>query len=248
MRALRILLIIAVVLGGLFVAADRLAVNFAEGEAAERLRTSEGLESTPDVSIKGFPFLTQALGGTLDEVEVSIDGYDANAGTGSGSGAKPVRIERLTARMSGVDFSGDFSSATARGATGTALVSYPELLKAARVEPVQLAPGVTARVVGLADGGDGKIAVNVEATVMGRKLPQPLTVTSSATVRNGEVTVDADDLPNLGVPVAEDKIREITDFRQRISDLPAGIELDKVEAAPDGVNISVKGSNVRLVG
>ncbi|MFD5555001.1 DUF2993 domain-containing protein [Streptomyces sp. NPDC127068] len=248
MRALRILLIVAVILGGLFVAADRLAVFFAEDEAAGRLRTSEGLASTPDVSIKGFPFLTQAASGTLDEVEVSIKDYDANAGTGSGNGAKPVRIEKLTARMTDVDFSGDFSSATAKRATGTALVSYPELLKAAQVKPVQLTRGVTAKVIGLSDGGDGKIAVSVEATVMGRKLPQPITVTSSATVRNGEVTVDADSLPNLGVPLAEDKVREITDFRQRISDLPAGIELDKVEAAPDGVNISVKGSNVRLVG
>lgn len=61
MRALRILLIVVVVLGGLFVLADRLAVHFAEGEAADKLRTSENLASTPDVSIKGFPFLTQVV-------------------------------------------------------------------------------------------------------------------------------------------------------------------------------------------
>jgi hypothetical protein len=46
MRALRILLIIVVILGGLFVAADRLAVHFAEGEVADRLKTQEGLTTT----------------------------------------------------------------------------------------------------------------------------------------------------------------------------------------------------------
>lgn len=55
MRALRIFLIVAVILGGLFVIADRVAVGFAEDEAADRIRTTEGLASTPDVSIEGFP-------------------------------------------------------------------------------------------------------------------------------------------------------------------------------------------------
>ena len=68
MRALRILVIVAVILGGLFVIADRVAVGFAEDEAAEQLKTSEGLAKTPDVSIKGFPFLTQVASGELDEV------------------------------------------------------------------------------------------------------------------------------------------------------------------------------------
>ena len=81
MRALRILLIIAVILGGLFVAADRLAVHFAEGEVADRLKTQEGLTTTPSVDIKGFPFLTQVAGGELDDVEVGMKDYDADTGT-----------------------------------------------------------------------------------------------------------------------------------------------------------------------
>ena len=60
--------------------------------------------------------------------------------------------------------------------------------------------------------------------------------------------VHADSLPNLGVDLAEDTVRSVTDFEQKIDDLPGGIQLDKVEAAKDGVDISVKGSDVRLVG
>lgn len=246
MRALRILLIVVVILGGIFVIVDRIAVNFAEGEAADRLRATENLATTPDVSIKGFPFLTQLAGGTLDEVQVGIEGYEA----GTGDGAEKIRIGDLRADMRGVDFSSDFSSATADSATGTATVAYEELLKTAKSEPTQVAPGVTAKVIGLSDGGNGKIKVAVEATVLGNKLPEPVSVLSSVTVVDGDtVRVKADALPEFGgVALAESRVRKITDFQQKIDGLPGGIRLDKVEAAENGVDIKVKGSDVRLVG
>ncbi|MFI9153068.1 DUF2993 domain-containing protein [Streptomyces sp. NPDC053367] len=245
MRALRILGIVIVVLGALFVVADRLAVNFAEDEAADKLRTSEGLAETPDVSIKGFPFLTQVAGGELDDVEVGITDYEA----ATGDGAEKIRIDDLRASMKGVRFEGDYSSATASTATGVATISYEELLRTAKSEPTQVAPGVTAQVVGLSDGGNGKIKVAVEATVLGAKLPRPVDVLSTVTVEGDTVRVKADALPEMGgVSIAEDRVREITDFDQVIEQLPGGIRLDKVEAAEDGVEISVKGSNVRLAG
>ncbi|MCX4763144.1 DUF2993 domain-containing protein [Streptomyces sp. NBC_01275] len=244
MRALRILLIVVVVLGGLFVLADRLAVHLAQGEVADKLKTTENLAATPDVSIKGFPFLTQVVGGSLDDVEIGIKDYEA-----VGTDGQKIRIDDLEADMKGVDFSGDYSSATASSATGTATIAYAELLKAAKSEPTQVAPGVTAEVVGLADGGNGKIKVTIEATVLGTKLPQPLSVLSTVTAEGDTVRVHADSLPSFGgVSAAENEVRSITDFEQKIDDLPGGIQLDSVEAAQDGVQIKVKGSNVRLAG
>ncbi|MFH9041591.1 DUF2993 domain-containing protein [Streptomyces sp. NPDC017966] len=246
MRALRILLIITVILGGIFVIVDRVAVNFAEGEAADRLKATENLADTPDVSINGFPFLTQLAGGTLDEVRVGIEDYEA----GTGDSAGTIRIAALRADMHGVEFSGDFSSAVAADATGTATVAYDELLKTATSEPGRVAPGVTARVVGLSDGGNGKIKVAVEATVLGTELPEPVSVLSSVTVVDGDtVRVKADAVPEIGgAEIVESSVRRITDFEQRIDGLPGGIRLDKVEAAENGVEITVKGSDVRLVG
>ncbi|MFH8609084.1 DUF2993 domain-containing protein [Streptomyces sp. NPDC018029] len=247
-RAVRILLIVVVVLGGLFVAADRLAVNFAENEAAEKMRTSEGLSETPDVSIKGFPFLTQVVGGELDDVEVGIKNYDAR------SGSDAIRIADLTAHMKGVKFSGDYSSATAASATGTAHVSYDELLKASKSEPVELPLGATGKVIGLSDGGNGKIKVEVEVSKGGAKLPKPVHVLSSVRVEGDTIKVHADEIPKnldvlgVSIPLPEGMVRDVTDFEQKIDDLPAGIELQKVEAAPDGVDMSVTGSQVRLVG
>ncbi|WP_369247540.1 DUF2993 domain-containing protein [Streptomyces sp. R41] len=247
MRALRIILIVAVILGGLFVIADRVAVGFAEDKAADRIKSTEGLASTPDVSIEGFPFLTQVAGGELDDVKIGIKNYEASTG-GTSAAASTIRIDDLSAEMHGVVFNGDYSSATANSAVGTASISYAELLKAAKAEPTQVASGVTARVIGLSDGGNGKIKVTVEATVLGTKLPQPVSVLSSVSVSGDTVKVHADSLPKLGVELAEGRIRAITDFEQKIDELPGGIQLDKVEAAKSGVDISVKGSDVKLVG
>ncbi|MFF5183663.1 DUF2993 domain-containing protein [Streptomyces sp. NPDC000345] len=241
MRALRILLIVVVILGGLFVLADRLAVNFAENEAADKLRTTEGLATTPDVSIKGFPFLTQVVGGSLDDVEVGIADYEADTGTEGGT----IRIDDLEADMKGVEFSGDYSSATATTATGTATVAYDELLKTAKNEETQLPLGVTAKVVGLSDGGNGKIKVAVKVSV----LQQPVHVLSTVTVDGDTVRVHADSIPSFGgVEAAENEVRSITDFEQKIEGLPGGIQLAGVQAEKNGVEITVKGSNVRLAG
>ena len=245
MRALRILVIVAVILGVLFVIVDRVAVHFAESEAADKLKATEGLATTPDVSIKGFPFLTQIAGGKLDDVEVGIKNYDAP----TGDGAEEIRIDDLDAQMKGVAFSGDYSSASAASATGSALITYGELLKTAKPEPTEVAPGVTARVIGLSDGGNGKIKVAVQATVFGTRLPNPVYVLSTVTAQGDTVKVHADTVPKVGgVQLAESRVRSITDFQQKIDRLPGGIRLDKVEAAKDGVRITVKGSNVRLAG
>jgi hypothetical protein len=248
MRALRIILILVVVLGGLFVIADRVAVHLAEGKVADKLRSTENLTATPDVNIKGFPFLTQVAGGSLDDVEVGIKDYQA----ATGKPGQTLRIDDLQADMKGVEFSGDYSSATAATATGTARIAYDELLKTAKAEPTDVGFGVKAEVVGLSDGGNGKlkVAVRVKGTVAGAvPVDRTVSVLSSVTVVNNRLRVHADSLPAIsGLALAENRVRTITDFQQAIDQLPGGIKLDRVQAAPDGVKIDVKGSDVKLAG
>ncbi|MFE9248454.1 DUF2993 domain-containing protein [Streptomyces sp. NPDC007088] len=244
MRALRILLVVVLVLGGLFVAADRIAVHYAQNRAADELRSREGLSDTPEVDIHGFPFLTQLAGGTLDEVGVRIKDYEADTGEGGGH----LRVGSVDAELREVDFGGDWSSATARRATGTAVVGYPELLKAARAEPIELAPGIEAEVTALSDGGKGRVNLSVKAKILGHTLPKALVVPCSLGADGDRITVRAASLPDLGVPLAEREVRGVTDFAQTVKNLPAGIGLDSVRATPDGVRITLKGSNLRLDG
>ncbi|MFF4550372.1 DUF2993 domain-containing protein [Streptomyces sp. NPDC001406] len=231
MRALRIFLIVVVIIGGLFVIADRVAVHFAEGEAADKLKATESLAATPDVSIKGFPFLTQVAGGSLDDVEVGIKDYEA----ATGNGAEKIRIDDLKAHMKGVDFSGDYSSATAADASGTATIAYDQLLNAVKNDPVDLPLGATGKVTSLSYGGNGK----VRATVVVAGVPLP--VLGTVTAQGNTVKVHADGLPRFGNQALD--VSEV-----KIDQLPGGIKLDKVQAAKDGVEITVKGSNVKLAG
>ncbi|MFI6347697.1 DUF2993 domain-containing protein [Streptomyces sp. NPDC050560] len=250
MRALRILLIVVVVLAAIFVAGDRIAVNYAEGKAADELRDHEDLGEKPDVSIKGFPFLTQVAGGSLDHVTVGIDDYAATTSAvgGPGGKAETIHVRDLKADMRDVDFSSDFSSATAASADGSARISYPDMLKAAEVDSEDVAPGITAKAVKLSDGGDGKVKVDVEVTVLGSKLPEPISVMSTLEVKGDVVTAHAEGLPKLPEGLGEEQMRKITDYKQRIGDLPAGISIDRLTPVPDGVEIIIKGSHVDLAG
>ena len=247
MRGLRILLTVVVILGVLFVVVDRVAVYFAEDEAASKVKTTENLAATPDVSIKGFPFLTQVASGELNDVELNIKTYEAPTEAAAGAAASTIRIDDLKAQMKDVKFSGDYSSATAATATGSASISYDQLLKAAKSQPTDVFTGVKAQIVGLSDGGDGKIKADMKVTVTGVGTTT-YPVLSTVTVEGDTVKVHADNLPKLVVDLADSRVRSITDFQQTLDQLPGGVKLDSVQAAKSGVDIKVKGSNVRLAG
>ncbi|MFI1970206.1 hypothetical protein BLA24_12900 [Streptomyces cinnamoneus] len=232
MRAIRTILITAVILGGLFVAADRGAVWFAEKQAAEKIRDSQGLSGTPEVSIKGFPFLTQVASSELDEVEVKLDGVTA------GAGDRSVKVSGFDATLHGVRIDSSFSSAVAGRATGTAHLSYEDLTKAAGDPDVSVAYSGTS---------GSQVKVTGKVTVAGQ--PVERSVVSTVTVVNGgTIRVHADEVPSQGVPGAERKIREKTDFDRQIAGLPKGLKLDKVTATPSGVDVTLTGSDVNLAG
>ncbi|MBT2364879.1 DUF2993 domain-containing protein [Streptomyces sp. ISL-10] len=249
MRALRILLIVAVVLGGLFVAADRLAVNLAESEAADRIKSSQGLASTPEVSIGGFPFLTQVMGKELDEVDVSLAGITATAG------GREVNVTEVKAELRDVRVDGSFSSATAGRADGSARIAYADLTKAAPrgatvgyAGPERATKGqvkVTGPLTGLLEGAGIPVSGTVKALLGDRQVSTYSTVSLSdgATVR-----LKAEELPRLPLPGFDAKLREAVDYDLKIDGLPSSITLDKVGVTDQGLRFSGTGRDVALTG
>ncbi|KUH37695.1 MULTISPECIES: DUF2993 domain-containing protein [Streptomyces] len=229
MRALRKLLIIAVVLGGLLVVGDRLAAGVAEREAAGRIQANQGLSTEPDVSIGGFPFLTQLLAKKFDRVDVALTGLEVTAGD------RRVRVGELQAELHDVRLEGDYSRAVAATATGTARISYDELRKTSDSD------------VTLAYGGDGKIKVTGSVEFLGQTVTR--SVLSTVSVVDGDtLRVRADEVPGEGLPGIEELIRQRTDFDRPVSGFPAGLAIEKVEAAPDGLAVTVGGRDVVLTG
>lgn len=236
MRAIRTTLIIVVVLGALFVAADRIAVYFAEDQAAEKIRSSQGLSGTPEVSIKGFPFLTQIANSSLDEVEVKLD----DAVTAS-TGRESIKVSGFDATLHGVRIDSSFSSAVADRASGTAHISYAELTKAAAD------PGVTIGYGGTDAAGKSQVKVTGKVMVMGQTVER--SVNSTVSVQNGDtVRVRADEVPSEGIPGVEQAVRQKIDIDRKLNGLPKGITLDKVVTTPDGIDITLAGTKVNLAG
>ncbi|MCH0538558.1 DUF2993 domain-containing protein [Streptomyces sp. MUM 203J] len=229
MRALRILLVLAVVLGGLFAIGDRLALREAESEAASRIRVSQGLSSDPAVSIHGFPFLTQVLDKRFEQVDLSMAGVAATVGD------RQVRVGELTAELRDVRVEGDYTRAVAATASGTARISYGELRKISDSD------------VTLEYGGDGKIKVTGTVEILGRKLTRSVLSTVSV-VDGSTIRVRADQVPGEGIPMLEELVRQRTDFDREVGGFPAGLEIREVEATADGLMVTVGGKDVVLTG
>ena len=87
---MRRLVVALVAIVALLVVADRVAVLAADHVVAGRIQADQQLDSRPSVSIHGFPFLTQALGGKYDDVTLTL--HDLR------KGGVPIRTLRVRLR------------------------------------------------------------------------------------------------------------------------------------------------------
>jgi hypothetical protein len=94
------------------VALDFGAKAFAENEAASQIQ-KQGFPKKPDVSIAGFPFLTQII--TRDFHSVTISSSDIPEG--------PVKIKSLNVVAQNVKLHSNFQSGTAGPLNGTVVIS-----------------------------------------------------------------------------------------------------------------------------
>ncbi|MFH9222953.1 DUF2993 domain-containing protein [Streptomyces lydicus] len=233
MRALRVLVVLLVIFGGLFVAADRVAVNLVEDKAADKIRASQGLQGTPKVSIKGFPFLTQVAARDLDEVDADLGGIEARAE------GRTLRIDKLSAEFHDVALTSDYMSIqSAASATGTAHISFADLTKASGSN------------VKISYGGqkNGRSQVKISPNV---PVLSSLDVTGSITIVGGNtVRLRADGLPAMckALPSCETRVRMQTDHDWKLDQLPGNLKLDKVTVQADGLSISASGKDVKLPG
>jgi LmeA-like phospholipid-binding len=115
-----VLLIIVVVLAGLAVVGDRIAASYAENRIASEIQ-KQGFGARPDVTIHGFPFLTQVL-----------DRHFPHAGmTARNVREGPLTISRIDGDVRDVRVNSAFRSGSIGSVDGTATVSFGDLTKAA---------------------------------------------------------------------------------------------------------------------
>jgi LmeA-like phospholipid-binding len=228
----RALLILLVVLGALFVIADRVGVAVAEDQVAERIAEQGELPGPPEVDITGFPFLTQAVAGRYDEVRIRLTAADLGQPEGTDA---DVALRGVEVPLSEV-VAGTVAQVPVERIDGTATLSY-ELLSA------QLGGDTT-----LERDGDGlRISRTVE--LLGQQLP--LTAAGDVTLEGSDLVVDVEEAAGAGVDLPQvvvDQASDLLDLRYTVPPLPFGLQLTGVRPADDGVVVDVEASGTVIGG
>lgn len=222
MRRLLAVLVVVALLVVAALAADRFLHARAEERIAEELGTAVDVTGQPDVTVEGFPFLTQLAAGELESVRARADALATEG----------VRLVDVTAHARAVTVETP-STAGRLDLAGT----LPDETLQEMVR--ERAPGVT-----VASASDG---VHLTTTVLGVDLAlvaEPQVQDGGIGVRVtrvelGGAQVDTEDLAPL---VGE----ELLELDLEVPDLPLGLTLVDVAPRDGGLRLSLTGEDVVL--
>ena len=110
------IVVVVVALLAVLLGADRVALRYAQNQIATRVMNGD-FATKPDVSIAGFPFLTQVAVRRLNKVVVGVD--ERRLGS--------VEVQRLDVTAYGVRLNASYHASTAARLSGTALIGFASL-------------------------------------------------------------------------------------------------------------------------
>ncbi|RZU33345.1 DUF2993 domain-containing protein [Blastococcus saxobsidens] len=226
---MKVLAVLVLLVLGLSVLVDRVAVGVAEGQVAQQLADRGGLAGEPDVDIRGFPFLTQAFGGRYEEVRISLTAEELGRPEGTEA---DIALRGVRLPLSSV-LSGEVREVPVDRIDGTATLSY-ELLAA------ELGGDTTLQ----REGEDLRITRTVD--LLGYSLP--LTASGTVGLDGDEVVVEVADASGAGVEIPRilvGRVADLLDLRYRV-ELPFGLRLTGVAPADDGVDVRVEADTTVL--
>lgn len=226
---MRKLIVVVLVLVGLVVLVDRVAVAAAQREIARQVAAQAALSSPPTVKIHGFPFLTQAVSGHYDEIDIAMGQVSRDGVTVDDVTADLRDIQAPLAELLGPGA----KTIDAGSATATAVVPFATISR-------RVPSGLVVR-----DRG-GDLLLTGYTTVAGFRVPVQALVTLDVT-RAGivatprQIQAAGADLP---VSVARQRLAFVVPVHQ----LPMGLRITRVHVVPDGLQVTASGTNVALTG
>jgi hypothetical protein len=240
MRALPRPIVALLTLALLAVAAllvDGLARGTAEDRVAELVQQSEGLPEPPQVTVHGFPFLSQALAGDFSHVEVASPAVP----TGSGFSVVSVRADLHGVRVPvRAVLAGEVPDVVVHDAEVSALMPYPT---AARVIEAQLAgrlSDVEVRPPGQGASGDGVLVLS--GRYRGIRLQVPLQVR----LAGSRLVVAPADAALEALPSALRQVAESLTVRVDLPRLPYGLVVSRLDTTSAGFVLGATGRDVTL--
>ena len=223
---LRTTIIVLIVLLGLLVAADFAARAFAQNKMASEIQ-QQGFPKKPDVSINGFPFLTQVISRDFKNIHVS----SSNITEG------PLLIQGINATMTGVHVNSSFQSGTIDHLNGTATVTFPALANAMTSQAGALGSLISSGLT-LSDAGNNEVKASLSllgGLASGTAVWQ--------VTRTGDNTIHIQLVSSSGIGSAA--ASGISDINVPLPEkLPLGMTIQSISVTPTGLVAEVTGHNV----
>jgi len=228
---MRRLLIVLVVLAALLVVADRVGVVVAQNRLASQIQQQLDLDRQPDVSIRGIPFLTQAISGTYKDIRVQLPDVDAG----------DVQDVAIDARLQGTHVplsdavGGNVDQIPVDRISGTLLIPYDQLAKASGIS------GLT-----ITRAGDS-LRLTGSVQVLGRSIE--VEAVGRVEVTDGRIAINAEQAKVAGIPVPQavlDQAARLLSFRVQPRNLPLNLRITAVRLADRGLLVDAVSDDVVL--
>ncbi len=241
------LLMFVLVLAVLVVVGDRVGSAVAESQVESRMGqelSARGIGySSVDVTIAGFPFLTQVAQGHYESIEIEIN--DAALRNDS----RTVTVPVVHVAASGVDIdtaalvSGDVS-ATAEQVTATAVIAYDALgglIDASRYRLEDL----------LLREQDGAVWASANLDMFGAKLP--IEAGAEISLGEGRIEVRLRDINAVGMSVPSFALSFLDTLLNEVlvatvPRMPFDVTIDSIQNTAEGLAVTATGRDIVLVG
>ncbi|MFI0350702.1 DUF2993 domain-containing protein [Actinomadura sp. 9N407] len=224
----KVLLVLLVLVVGGVIATDRIGVRIAQDQIGQQIQSQYNLLRQPDVKIHGFPFLTQAVGGEYDRIEVGIGDW-----TQEDVRVTDVKIEMrgLKAPLSDVT-AGNSANMTVRTATASAVIPYGAIQQRAPKEVKKIGP----------KGDD--LQVDLTGSLMG--LPLNGTAVVSVKVVDKGLAITPVSVGTGGAQIPLNLIQRQLTWTVPVTDLPVGSRISEVQPTPEGLRVAATAENLQL--
>jgi hypothetical protein len=219
-----IILIAGLLVAGLYVG-DRYAHRRAEQRVADLLQTQLGTPQPPMVSIEGFPFLTQVAADSIGRIHVVADQRGE-------TNPAPVLLAHADLIMTDVDTNDWFKSMKVAHSEGKARLDYAKLSSLAG------AP--------LAYGGEGRVEIAVNTTVVRREVEAVITGSPRLNAKDQTMTLSDARIAVAGVKLPDFTAQALLAAVLKpipLKGMPLGMTVTKIAAAEDGLQVDLVGDN-----
>ncbi|MBP2705008.1 DUF2993 domain-containing protein [Microbispora sp. RL4-1S] len=225
MRKFVVSLILLVIV---LVVVDRVAAAGAQNEIARQVQATYDLEEPPSVEIKGIPFLTQALSGKYEEIDIALGSLTRQG----------VELSDARATLHGVNAP---LAQLIQYAAGTSITV--DQVTGSVVIPLKALAARAPKGIRLTGGRGDTLAVSGNISVLGREVPA--TADMKIEVVKGAIRLTPVDVKLAGgIPVPNPE--KLMTFTVPVKNLPLNLKITQVRTTPQGLTVEGTATHVRL--